>query len=388
MSWRFRQSFSLFPGVRITLSPGGISTSVGAGPLRFTVGPRGPAVTARIPGTGIAFRQQLVHADPLPSPAPLTPRSLGVNLPVHQIQPAITEICSAESGTLTTPGLVEFKRLLQQASAERAAILRELSTWRAQEARDVGRYIRWQQGWLFKHLFKRKFEALHRIAEEASAHRTELEEQEQLARLQTHLDVPDNVADTFRHLCSQFDVLGRAQRVWDTVGERRTNQTVERTRAYRALDRKLVKFSLGSCELIESEWQVPHLENANGGDLYLYPAFLLYVVNSDNFALLEYLDVQLSFSVTRFHEEEGVPSDSQVVGTTWAKTNKDGSPDKRFKNNYEIPIAAYGQLNITSKTGINEAYLISNVESTENFSDAWQQMVSAVRTASNPAINP
>ncbi|MEW6736418.1 MAG: DUF4236 domain-containing protein [Acidobacteriota bacterium] len=76
MTWRFRKSFSPLPGVRITLSPSGVSTSVGVGPFRASIGPRGPAVTANIPGTGLSFRQALGGTSerepsgmpPIPSP--------------------------------------------------------------------------------------------------------------------------------------------------------------------------------------------------------------------------------------------------------------------------------------------------------------------------------
>jgi hypothetical protein len=56
-----------------------------------------------------------------------------------------------------------------------------------------------------------------------------------------------------------------------------------------------------------------------------------------------------------------------VVGQTWAKANKDGSPDRRFNNNYQIPIAKYGVLWFQSPTGLLEAYMISDYAKTESF---------------------
>ena len=64
----------------------------------------------------------------------------------------------------------------------------------------------------------------------------------------------------------------------------------------------------------------------------------------------------------RFIEEDGVPSDSKVVGQEWAKTNKDGSRDKRFAGNYQIPIALYGELILKSATGLDEKFVVSNPE--------------------------
>lgn len=292
--------------------------------------------------------------------------------------PELTDIRSAGSGALTTPGLGEFKRLLEKAQHEHAEIVQELNHARSEESETVGRYSNWKNGWLMRRLFKSKFEQLRIVSEETTARRTELEEQERLSRLQTQIDLPDDVAKAFHRLSDEFAILTKCERIWDTVGQRSTNMVSERTSAARAVDRKSVRFQLGRCELIESEWKIPHLENANGGDIYFYPAFVLYFVTSDNFALLEYKDIGFEFSISQFIEEESLAKDTTVIGQTWAKVNKDGSPDKRFKDNYQIPIAQYGKISITSSTGMNEEYMASNAESARSFSLAWKSLAEAV----------
>jgi len=395
MAWRFRKSFSPLPGVRLTLSPRGISTSVGVGPIRISNGSRGSAITARIPGTGLSFRQPL---DPgrgsppkrqaslreapkprlafAPSAEPLGPPAEPEPSAVEQ---GLRDIRSAGSGALTTAGLSEVKRLLLASHKELGEIRSDLTHWRAEEKAAVAKCKSWANGWLLRKLFKNKFEQLRVAAEEATAHRTELEEQERLAKLQMQLDLPPGVQDAFHRFADDFAVMAGARKIWDTVGERAANRVAERTTASRVVERKPVRFKLGKCDLLDTEWAVPHLENANGGDLYFYPAFIIYVVTAESFALLEYAELKLDSSGTRFIEEEGVPSDAQVVGQTWAKANKDGSPDKRFNGNYQIPIAAYGKLLFRSATGMNEEYMVSNAESTEAFSQAWGTFVQAVR---------
>jgi hypothetical protein len=59
MSWRFRQSFSIIPGLRLNLSKGGLSMSVGGAPFTMNIGPRGVYGTASLPGTGLSYRQRL-----------------------------------------------------------------------------------------------------------------------------------------------------------------------------------------------------------------------------------------------------------------------------------------------------------------------------------------
>lgn len=381
MGWRFRKSFSPLPGVRITLSPRGLSTSIGVGPLRATLGPQGPAITTRIPGTGIAFRQALgkphgprhrdIPAFPAqhsgqPSPEVLSPA------------PELESIKSAGSACLTTSGLSEFKRLLEQARREHGAIVGELDLARREESINSDRYTSWKNGFLLRRLFKAKYEQLRAAADESVAKRAELEEQERLARLQTQIDIPDAVAGAFHLLCDEFAQMAKASRIWDTVGQRSTDRARERTSATRTIDRKPVAFRLGRCEIIESEWMVPHLANANGGDIYLFPAFAVYFISADSFALLEYKDIRLEYAPQRFIEEEGVPDDAVVIGNTWKKVNKDGTPDRRFKDNHQIPVAQYGRIAISSTTGMNEEYMVSSAESAKAFTSAWMSLVKVI----------
>jgi hypothetical protein len=81
---------------------------------------------------------------------------------------------------------------------------------------------------------------------------------------------------------------------------------------------------------------VPYLANANGGDLFIYPGFILFYISVDAFALVEVSQVEITFRLSPFIEEEAVPSDTRVVRHAWKKANKDGSPDRRFANNYQI----------------------------------------------------
>jgi hypothetical protein len=84
-----------------------------------------------------------------------------------------------------------------------------------------------------------------------------------------------------------------------------------------------------------------------------------------------------TYDTVAFHEDGSVPSDSRVVGHTWLKANKDGSPDRRFADNYQIPIAEYG-LRITSGTGLNEEYMVSGASVALQFAKAWTEFATKI----------
>ena len=60
-------------------------------------------------------------------------------------------------------------------------------------------------------------------------------------------------------------------------------------------------------------------------------------------------------------------SDSKNIGYTWKYCNKNGSPDRRYSNNYQIPIQQYGEIAISSSEGLNEEFMISNSDATNLF---------------------
>ncbi len=102
------------------------------------------------------------------------------------------------------------------------------------------------------------------------------------------------------------------------------------------------------------------LGNANGEDMLFYPGMILMPRSDGAFALLDLRDVEVAWYEQRFIEEEQVPADTEVIDRTWAKVNKDGSPDRRFKGNYEIPVCRYGRLSFSSPSGLREEFLLSN----------------------------
>jgi hypothetical protein len=382
MNWRFRKSFTPIPGVRLTLSPSGISTSVGVGPLRVTAGPRGSSMTLGVPGTGLSFVQPLGQspAAPVGQPfvgafvqpaAPPSPKLSG---------PGMQEIRSAGSSGLTTAGLTAFKEALLLADRQFASISAELDDASRKADQHVEQHRRWANGWVLRHILKKRFAELASQAEESVARRQELREQLQLSTLQTEFEMPDGVAKTYESLCDAFQACTRSQRIWDNVAHRVANRVAERTTAGRIVDLKPVSFKLGTCGVIDAAQAVPHLQNANGGDIYFYPGFLVYHASATNYALIEYHNLDLAVMATQFHEEKAVPTDAKQVDTTWAKANKDGSPDRRFANNYQIPVMLYAKLTLKTPSGLNEEYLLSNLDACRQFGQAWGEMLSALKS--------
>ena len=59
MGFRFQKRLSILPGVRINLSKGGVSTSLGPRGADVNIGRTGVTTNAGIPGTGLSYRSKV-----------------------------------------------------------------------------------------------------------------------------------------------------------------------------------------------------------------------------------------------------------------------------------------------------------------------------------------
>ncbi len=372
MGWRFRRSFTVVPGLRLNLSKSGLSASIGGAPLTLNVGPRGVMGTASLPGTGISYRHHFSNPSGN-SGADFPPALPGrPNYPIPQIPPGypetfigtgpVTEVHSASTELLTSETLKELKQFVQTAHQQYQEISRDLDSARDSKIMWEQKLTRWDRGFLLKRIFKKKFASRREMFDTETARVAELEEQLRLSVISTQIDVEGEQAEMYYRMRDAFAGLCECAVIWDVKTYQATDKFHERTVADTRIGRDRVRFELGRCDLIAWDKDIPHLRNAKGGELYLYPGFILYRAALAAFSLIEYHEVIPGAKYVRFHEEDGVPADALVVGTTWAKANKDGSRDRRFANNCQIPIAQYGSLLLQSGSGLWEEFQFSNPE--------------------------
>lgn len=92
--------------------------------------------------------------------------------------------------------------------------------------------------------------------------------------------------------------------------------------------------------------------------LYFFPDRIL-IYEKNGIGIVSYKDLQIQVQQTSFVESETVPRDAKVIDRTWRYVNKSGGPDRRFKDNPEIPICLYEELHFSSNTGLNEVIHVS-----------------------------
>lgn len=289
-------------------------------------------------------------------------------------------IGSASVESLTSHGLVELRDLIAQARSQRSEITTDLAE--AQNiydtnSADLGRR---QRSW-FRWFYKRRIAELETSVPEAEQEIARLTEWQHSTHVDISFETGDAAQKAYGALVRAFEALRGCARIWDITSDRIGNRVVERSYASRTLTRTLVKLDFAGSDLVRFAGRAMQFQNINGEDILIYPGVVLMPRADGAFALIDLREIKLDFNAMQFVEAETVPSDTQVVGQTWAKVNKNGTPDLRFKANYQIPLCLYGRFVITSPGGVEEEYQFSNASATGEFARAFQTYQSALATS-------
>ena len=390
MSFRFRKSVRLFPGVRLNLSRSGMSVSVGGPGATVNLSRRGTAVTLGFPGTGLSYRHQFVpsqrgqsedqrgagRAPPAPLPDAVPPGH--PSTPHGASQSRDGEIRSAEVVGLTTPDLQGLKRMINEAAAQRASLAPDLAAALASRER-AWRRLRRREQLPLRLVLAGTVPKARAAFEEAESEALDVIEALALSEVRVAFALDEPALAAQRALAEAHAHLSRAHRVWDVLSSVAVDRVRERSTASAAITRTPVAFSTAVDGVVAADQAGLRFQNANGADLDLFPGFLLMRDHgATDYALIDIREVDLRAEPVRFIEDEVVPGDAQVVGHAWAKANRDGSPDRRFRDNRQIPIALYGAMHFSTTSGVREAYHVSDCERALSFGAAFRRLQSAL----------
>jgi hypothetical protein len=103
---------------------------------------------------------------------------------------------------------------------------------------------------------------------------------------------------------------------------------------------------------------------------------------------VSYQQLVILWSNTVFLEGDGVPTDAQVIGHTWQYVNKKGGPDRRFKNNRQIPKVLYQQMGVRGTGGLQKILQVSHVADRSGFDSALDGIRGLVKNLERVALEP
>jgi len=344
MAWYLRKSLRLGP-IRFNLSKSGIGTSVGVKGFRVGVRPNGKSYI-HAGRYGLYYRQELGGGASRNDPPPVET--------AHSDSPHPDTIYydSASSRELTSQSKRELLSQLNQSySSTRldyvcGTILSILSL-----------ILLFQNVALGLVLLIFTLVATGAIGVWESRRRT----------ITITYELDSGAESLFKEVISAFNNLACNQSVWAMVDSRDIHHFHEsklNAGAGTLVNRTPVQIGEGNPPWVVTNISVPVLKARNTA-LYMMPDGI-FVYDSKGVGFVNYENLSATEGTTRFIEERA-PGDSTIVGQTWKYPNKNGGPDKRFKNNYEVPVCLYGELKIRSRSGLYLYLMTSRHESPAKF---------------------
>lgn len=366
MAWGFRRRIKIIPGVYLNLSKSGISTSIGIRGANLTLGKTGAYLNTGIPGTGIYQRQKLANG----KSANQKNQFVLVEHSEQHIY-AEKEIISADVQEITSQDMQGIKDSILLAHQQRIELNGDLQKVKSKLA-STKLKLTLSYLLLYGLISKGIAEKIKADILEQKEVISELENQIKNCFVNLEIDFDEEFDLKYKNLVATFKNLCNCHKIWDVTSASLQDTVKSRSSAGTLVDKKEVRFGFKNLPDIKYDFDAMYFKNANGADLYFYPNFIVMFSSKRKFAIIGFEEVGFYHRSVRFTETGKIPKDSRVIDRTWAKVNKNGTPDKRFKGNYQILVVKYGEIQLSTDTGVNEEYEFSNYEFSEDFAIAFK----------------
>lgn len=122
------------------------------------------------------------------------------------------------------------------------------------------------------------------------------------------------------------------------------------------IDRYKASISKKTPPFIQTNVDIACLE-FQGKEIYFFPDRIIFYKDSAN--AIEYSSLHFESKLTKFIETWTLPTDAKVISKSWMHMNKSGGPDRRFRDNWEIPTCQYEMLEVTNFRGFQANLLLS-----------------------------
>jgi hypothetical protein len=186
--------------------------------------------------------------------------------------------------------------------------------------------------------------------------------------VEIYYDIDESINEVYQKFVYHFSELLKCSRAWQYLHSESTNDYKYSSGAGTTINRRLltrISTNKTPSEIFKTNVEIPFLGLINT-ELYFFPERLI-IKRGHQYGAIMYKNIDCFGETTRFIESTGVPGDAVVVGHTWRYLNKNGTPDRRFNNNYQIPICKYSEYAFRSASGLNERIAISKVGGIDEF---------------------
>jgi uncharacterized membrane protein YkvA (DUF1232 family) len=158
--------------------------------------------------------------------------------------------------------------------------------------------------------------------------------------------------------------LQRSAKVWQVV-DRTSVRRKTHGGASRTVDTHDIIVQEGHPRVIETNIEVPFMRTF-GRDIFFLPDMIL--LGGSQFSAINWKDLKATVGEQRF-QLDNLEKDSTLVSTSWNYVNKDGSRDKRYKNNFKVYWTQCGKIHLTTSSGFDMLLYTSNKNTAQEFAE-------------------
>lgn len=372
MGLYLRKSVRVGP-LRFNLSKGGVGVSVGIKGFRVGTGPRGNYV--HMGAGGIYYRATIPSSFPVGGPGSPRCSASPVGGAVSLPPPVLTPTCPSHThGPMVTIDSASATTIVDSSSH---ALLEELNAkrkkwrlWPGVAALSILiLLIAMSKGlptWALTTLGLLGAVAVVLVHQKDHLRKTVV----------LMYDLDAGMEKVVEAMHSGANALATASAAWHVSSHAAVFDRKYHAGANTVVQRQPTRFVVTAPPFVQTNVQTIAV-NVGGQTLHFFPDRVL-VYDSNGVGAVSYQSLQVRVSSTRFVEEGGVPRDATVVDRTWRYVNKTGSPDRRFKDNREIPVCQYEEVALRSDTGLNKLLQVSRLGSAAGFASAIAALARAM----------
>ncbi len=343
MGWYFRKSKSVGP-FRVNFSKSGLSFSAGVKGARMSFGPRGTYVN--IGRNGLYYRKKLGSTQ--------NKKSIETQANSKYL------LNQADSATFQPVDAVKVQECSDELSVTNQTIVKDIKR---------ARILFWiwviisailivSVGWWTGLIML----TIHCLLK-------------QFFRAEVNYEMDPDAALEWEKFAEVFSTLSACKKLWIIETEQNVINTKTNAGAHRNLTRSTLKFSRIKANKhnglgVSSNAQSIRLKGKQCAILFL-PGDVI-IKKWSRIVAVSYKDLHLFTGTTNFIETDPVPKDATVIRYTWQYVNKNGSPDKRYSNNRQLPVCQYGQIKLLAGNQLRVEIHVSNAIATANVGSAFR----------------
>lgn len=185
-------------------------------------------------------------------------------------------------------------------------------------------------------------------------------------------ELDKEVKHSFDKMNKGFNEFEKTSKIWRIETQQTTDDWKRNSGASNLVNRKAFHIIKELPPFFDSNIS-PYGFKIDNKQYYFFPDRIIIYQDKD-VGMAYYSELKINTRVTRFIEDDGVPEDAEVVGHNWKYMNKDGGPDRRFNNNYQIPIVLYSEIDLVTSSGINLRFQASDKKAGELLSKYFEDI--------------